>query len=341
LFFLILAFVFTVSPILRASDERSDWAELPSELLSSAGGYLNYRDFVTRLRPVCSKWSNAQAQWSEFCSIMGHKLSRLLKATRARSLRSVSILNGLSLKDEELGHLSTQQDLQHLGVNFGPLLTDVGITYLPGLVQRVVLNDCPQITGLTMQHLQNLRSVTLGGCDVGDEGLRSMTGCSQLNSLFLFECEKVTNEGLRYLSATQLQRLALSNSEVITDEGLAHLGRLSCLQILALEKLSKITDAGIASLPLLTLSELSLGYLDKVTGQTLPRLQGLTSLKIYNCKKLSDRGLEILAHLASLYLHDCPSISECKLTGLGACSSLKNRSLQGEVVIDTVLACLG
>ncbi len=108
-----------------------------------------------------------------------------------------------------------------------------------------------------------------------DYTLAHLKGLTQLQTLNLADCRRITDAGLAHLSGlTQLRELDLSWLDKITDAGLAHLKGLTKLRELSLSHCYNITDAGLVHLKGLSqLRELNLSDCDNITDAGLAHLQ--------------------------------------------------------------------
>ena len=101
-----------------------------------------------------------------------------------------------------------------------------------------------------LRDMSELETLDLGFCEkITDTGLVHLEGMTNLQTLNLTGCEKITDTGLVYLKGmTSLRHLALINCLNITDAGLVRLKRLTKLQGLNLYGCQIITDSGVAEL---------------------------------------------------------------------------------------------
>ena len=104
-----------------------------------------------------------------------------------------------------------------------------------------------------MRHLTSLRqleTLTFGSTEVGDQGLKQITGLKNLRWLEFGHNKRITDAGLAAIrDLTQLRRLYLQRTR-ITDAGLIYLDRLTEMRMLMLPE--GVTDAGIEHLKRMT-----------------------------------------------------------------------------------------
>ena len=149
-----------------------------------------------------------------------------------------------------------------------------------------------------------------------DEGLRHLSGLSQLRILSIGGSDYITDDGLRHLSGlSTLQNLAIRFTGV-TGDGLQHISRLPNLKILFLDG-SRIDSEGIRHLGALPRLE-SLAYREsQVTDAdmeaivlTLPKLVELNLERNERLSKLTDTAIE---HLREMNLRTL-NVSGTKIT---------------------------
>jgi hypothetical protein len=127
-----------------------------------------------------------------------------------------------------------------------------------------------------LEHLTDLRDLSLRGTSITNEGLRCLKNHHDLRSLDLAST-KINEGDLDHLTGLRLQRLSLSRTRA-SDAGLKSLQSMKSLRSLDLTRTS-VTDAGLKHLEGLgTLNSLSLRR-TRVTRQGAERLQE----KLPNC----------------------------------------------------------
>ncbi len=188
-----------------------------------------------------------------------------------------------------------------------------------------------------------LKSLQLRG--VTDADVRRLRGLTNLENLSLDE-PQLTDEACEIIGRfDQLQHLSLGNYQdattiPVTDQGLSHLVGLTQLQGLELPA-PGVTDDGlksIAKLPTLTglaldgtnLSGEGLGDLSKLTN-----LQSL-GIRNWSLKEYALSDLPKLGNFECLVLWNCSFSKNC-LRPLGECSPLRQLSLTGPNVTDSIL----
>lgn len=165
-------------------------------------------------------------------------LSPLAEKTGLRELS----LNGTGVGDASFEHLARLEQLQSLslsgndrlmGRTFSELIKEGRFAALTTLVADQTLFGFGGLKELSS--LKELERLSLNSCDVTDEALLGIRGCTSLRFLSLGS-NKITDEGLKSLSALkQLEELHLHGNPAITDDGLPRLRGLAQLQVLSLD----------------------------------------------------------------------------------------------------------
>jgi hypothetical protein len=151
-----------------------------------------------------------------------------------------------------------------------------------------------------LRHFPDVISLSLGGTNIGDAGMRHVTCLKKLERLDLFQSQ-VGDEGLKQIATMRsLKSLPMGRTKV-TDAGLAHLRPMTQLEYLGLRG-DNITDKGLVHLkPLKNLTGLYLGE-TKVTDAGLPHLAHLEQMEYLRLHTLrvSDAGLPHLRGMKNL-----------------------------------------
>eukprot|EP00475_Leptophrys_vorax_P043960 TRINITY_DN863_c0_g1_i1.p1 TRINITY_DN863_c0_g1~~TRINITY_DN863_c0_g1_i1.p1 ORF type:complete len:435 (-),score=51.68 TRINITY_DN863_c0_g1_i1:29-1333(-) len=130
--------------------------------------------------------------------------------------------------------------------------------FMSGAVAKLNLAECSQVcvnfNPLSMLKFVSLDSINLHGVDVGDEFLDALCGVAKsitqlaISSANPFLGNRVTDNGLKSISGlTQLRDLNIMGARHITDQGVFFLS-LSCASLIRLSIgfCVKVTDAGIS-----------------------------------------------------------------------------------------------
>ena len=255
----------------------------------------------------------------------------------ARSLKNLEVL--------ELGGCSNI-------TNAGLMLCAVGLRKLKSLNLR----SCRHVGDQGIGHLAGICppkkcNTTTTVLDAGiDTDFPENYGTKELQNLGLQDCQKLTDQSLKYISIglQNLQSINLSFCGNVTDTGLKFLSKMMNLRELNLRSCDNISDIGVGFLTeggskivaidvsfcerigdqalvhmaqgLYHLRKISFSGCNNISDEGLGKLvEGipeLTTLNIGQCIKVTDRGLRLIAHnLRSL---NCIDLYGCtKITTIG------------------------
>ncbi|OWZ19093.1 hypothetical protein PHMEG_0006720 [Phytophthora megakarya] len=233
------------------------------------------------------------------------------------------------LAEGESGRFQQVIDLHQHGI-------DTGITVTDATVQEVVLI------------VPNLRGLNLSGCShITDAGLWAVARHCQthLDTIYLAQCEKVTEMGLRLLAHNcSLVLVDLSDCPQLNDVALQTLAA-GCwmIETFIMKRCRGVSDAGIVKIAQcckdlrhLDVSECSrLGeYGDKALleiGKCCPKLR---VLDLFGCQHVHDPGVRAVAK-------GCPLLTTLRLTGCRDVSSFAIRALAQQCTQLEVLSLSG
>ena len=279
------------------------------------------------------------------------------------NLESLSLTGCYNFTDTVLMNALSQEfpNLTELDLSFCKYVTDTSIAkvaeYLRNL-KKLNLRGCANLTNTGLMYiawgLKKLNELDLRSCwHISDHGIAHLAGLNKDNGHFsipleylgLHDCQKLSDEALRYVSVglTTLKSLNLSFS-CFSDSGLKYLAKMPSLQELDLGSCDNITEIGIAYLAEggSRISSLDVSFCDKIGDQALVHisqglfnlkylslsacqvtdegickiaksLQDLETLHIGQCSKLTDKGLHTIAdsmkQLKCIDLYGCPRIT--------------------------------
>lgn len=303
-------------------------------------------------RGVQARLHLRRANPSLFPSLVRRGIRRVQVLSLKRSLRDVvqglpnlerlNLSGCYNLTDKWLEGAFVRQvpTLVELDLGMCKQITDSSLDkiskFLPCL-EILDLGGCSGITNTSLQMiadgLKRLKKLNVRSCrhvsDIGISHLAGLNGKSSegtrsLEYLGLQDCQKLTDEALKYVSVGlhQLQSINLSFCSGVTDFGLKHLAKMSSLKELNLRSCDSVSDAGMAYL--------AEGYSRVVT------------LDVSFCDKVGDRGLlhisQGLLHLKSLSLNACPvsdegigriarTLTDLHTLHVGQCSRVTDKGL--------------
>lgn len=210
-------------------------------------------------------------------------------------------------------------------------------TFLKNL-EILELGGCSNITnmGLLMiaWGLKKLKKLNLRSCwNISDNGIGHLAGLSketaygtpQLECLGLQDCQRLSDESLKYISQglTNLKTINLSFCISVTDSGLKYLSKMPKLEELNLRACDNVSDIGMAGLTDdggCGISLLDVSFCEKIGDQALHHIsQGLyhlKSLSLSSCQ-ITDEGLEKLTRMRDL-----------QVLNVGQCSKITDKGLE-------------
>lgn len=212
-----------------------------------------------------------------------------------------------AVTDAGLKHLKHLNKIKHLRISAGLTVSSVSDS---GLVH--------------MKPLTELESLYLGGCIITDEGLTEVAGLTNLRSLDLFSCRRITDDGFAELATLAYLEDLSVQSTGISGEGLQHL--TACENLTTLDVgYNPITSSGMIQIGQLTqLKKLTLTHAwlprrtDAFADSDLQSLAGLTNLETLNLRlnNITDAGLTHLHGLKNLRSLSIPRNKEVTSAGI-------------------------
>jgi len=218
----------------------------------------------------------------------------------------------LSGPDQEL---ETWREL-NLSVSAPHAVTDAVLTILyksHPKVQCVDLKFCGKISDKAIEEaantLKDLQRLELEGCGrhLSDEGIKHLQKCSNLTTLNLNGCQKITPTCIESVlkDCKSIHTLAIGSMTTLEDKSLLSILRAgSQIQRLYLNNDSKLTNQAVeyaAKLLNTKLVELEIAYCANIDDDAILNLAqnapNLTSLNLYGCFKITDKALQALSTL--------------------------------------------
>ncbi|GAA0160927.1 hypothetical protein LIER_17367 [Lithospermum erythrorhizon] len=228
------------------------------------------------------------------------------------SLLELSLSKCSGVTDEGLSSVvAKQKDLKKLDITCCRKITHVSIAH--------ITNSCTSLTSLRMESCSSiskeafvligercrlLEELDLTDNEIDDEGLKSISRCSNLSSLKLGLCLNLTNAGLIHIGirCSKLKEIDLYRCAEIADFGIMAIARgcigleminiaycrdISDRSFISLSKCTKLNTLECRGCPLVT----SLGL-----GAIAIGCKQLTKLDIKKCYNIDDTGMVPLAH---------------------------------------------
>jgi Leucine-rich repeat (LRR) protein len=184
---------------------------------------------------------------------------------------------------------------------------------------------------------RKLRMIRLTRCPyLDDEGLRSLTTLTQLRSLDLSYCNKITDL-IALETLVNIQALYLNNCRKLSRASLLHyIPYLTSLRHLELIDVPGVSDECLRSLSTMpVLRHLDLSGCTAITDTGILALSSLTSLchvVVYACVALTDSSLLALSQLTQLShldVSDCHHMSDGGLVHLASLGRLRHLDVSG------------
>jgi len=203
-------------------------------------------------------------------------------------------------------------------------------------IEVLDLGGCTKITNtgllLISWGLKNIKSLNLRSCwQISDHGIGHLAGmdgkpgASSLQELNLQDCQKLTDQSLRYISEgiSKIRKVNLSFCASITDTGIKSLGRLASMEELNLRSCDNITDIGIGYLAegSIRLRELDVSFCERVTDASMAHIaSGLFNLRSLSmaAAKINDEGICKISK----------TLLDLKTLNIGQCTRITDKSLQ-------------
>lgn len=186
----------------------------------------------------------------------------------------------------------------------------------------VNLNYCHNITNENIYHLRNCHKINLQSCkQITDVGVAQLRNCSVLNLLYcnqitvngikeLHKCKElflgspnISNDCLKFLNC---DKLSLFDCPKITNEGMKYGKKYASLKLMWCDN---ITDEGIKYIN----SKSLYFYKINVTDEGLKNLNGCENINLSCCVSITDMGI-IELDCKYLQIYDCPKISFSKIS---------------------------
>lgn len=140
-----------------------------------------------------------------------------------------------------------------------------------------------------------------------DHVLKLVSQFTKLQKLHLFNCNRVTDEGLKSISNLPIKDLVLVINEYCTDNGIQILSKCTTIERLMLRSFLRITDNGLKYITSLTsLKRLSISHCPNITHAGIQPLSVLTSLQQFSFENspskttFSGNSIKIFASLKNL-----------------------------------------
>ncbi|KAM0061321.1 putative leucine-rich repeat domain superfamily, F-box-like domain superfamily [Helianthus debilis subsp. tardiflorus] len=337
-----------------------------SSLTSSAGCLQNlnlaYGPLVTlALSESLQKLSNLQSIRLDGCQVTCSGLKGI--GNWCVSLKELSLSKCTGVTDDGLSSIVTKHtELKKLDVTCCRKITRTSISHIAkscGSLVSLKMESCTLVSSeafvLIGQYCHFLQELDLTDNDVDDEGLKSVSRCSELSVLKLGICLNITDEGLIFIGngCKKLIELDLYRSIGLTDKGISAVARrCTSLEMINISYCENITDSSLISLSnCCKLNTLESRGCPLITSSGLKsiaiRCKQLTKLDIKKCLNVNDSGMIPLAHFSqnlrqiNLSYSSVTDVGLLYLASLGCLQSLTILHMDGLTPSGLAAALLG
>jgi len=191
-----------------------------------------------------------------------------------------------------------------------------------------------------------LKQIRCGQTRIGDDGLVELAKLQTLEAIDLSDCNRVSNAGLKSLSALPNLRFLKVFGKRIDDEGVQYVGQMSNMQVLGLND-TDVTDEGmkaIAGLNKLREIHLVRTQIGDGTMEVVSQLPQIRILKLRDTQ-ISDKGIELIAGLENLAVLDLsetssPGVTDASAGDFARMKNLKDLNLWTTKVSDETVSKL-
>ncbi|KAK1418903.1 hypothetical protein QVD17_28054 [Tagetes erecta] len=230
------------------------------------------------------------------------------------SLKELSLSKCTGVTDDGLSSIVTKHtDLKKLDITCCRKITRTSIAHITkscGSLVSLKMESCTLVSSdafvLIGQYCHFLQELDLTDNDVDDEGLKSVSRCSELTVLKLGICLNITDEGLIFIGngCQKLIELDLYRSIGVTDKGISAVARgCTTLEMINISYCENITDSALISLSnCCKLNTLESRGCPLITSSGIKsiavRCKQLAKLDIKKCINVNDTGMIPLAHFS-------------------------------------------
>ncbi|KAL8237274.1 hypothetical protein R6Q59_018355 [Mikania micrantha] len=279
------------------------------------------------------------------------------------SLKELSLSKCTGVTDDGLSSVVTKHtDLKKLDLTCCRKITQASIARITKSCVSLVslkMESCTLVPSeafvLIGQYCHFLQELDLTDNDVDDEGLKSVSRCTELSVLKLGICLNITDEGLIFIGngCKKLIELDLYRSIGITDKGISAVARgCTTLEMINISYCENITDSSLISLSnCCKLNTLESRGCPLITSSGLKsiaiRCKQLTKLDIKKCINVNDLGMIPLARFSqnlrqiNLSYSSVTDVGLLYLAGLGCLQSLTILHMEGLTPSGLAAALLG
>jgi hypothetical protein len=257
-------------------------------------------------------------------------------STIARGMPKLKILDLQSnaFKTFDLRNLPNMPELEQLDLRQCTQLDGEVLKHAAGIKNLKILRLRGSYRDNSIGYLaghSSLRALLLQDADVTDDFLDSILEIPTLIDLTLFRLLDISNDGLKKLEGSKLQRLMIRENDLVDDEGIAVFKSMPDLNRVILYEVRNITDDGLIAALSDNKKLIGLAFYDMeaITDKLSREIIAVTpTLRTLELRKTgqTDETLKLAAKLPrldSIIIGDNGNFTDEGLTVLGASKSLK------------------
>jgi len=304
---------------------------------------------LTRLKKVKTAWFKNANITTNSLKMLGETMQDLtdLSVNRCMKLDGSSItaiakgmpklkildLQSNAFKTFDLRNLSNMPELQQLDLRQCTELDGDVLKHVAGIKNLQVLKLRGVYRDSSIENLAGhsaLKALHLQDAVVTDDFLDSLLEIPTLIDLTMFRLLDVSNDGLKKLEGSKLQRLMIRENDYIDDEGIAVLKTMPDLNRVILYEVRNVTDEGLiaAISGNNKMIDFRLYDMEGITDKTGKILGTMPALRTVELRKTgqTDETLKQaakLARLESIIIGDNGNFTDAGLAALGESKSLK------------------
>ena len=177
---------------------------------------------------------------------MEEKLDRGLKyGSSFTELTHLDLSGNETIPTKVLSYFQNNTKLEYLKLSQCAKIKNNSLSYLKYFPNLTYLNlRLTNITNLRfLKHCPNLETLKIECFNLSDKDLVSLKSCTKLRVLSMDSCRNISNEGFKHICClSSLERLHISNAELINNGVTRYLKRLPLLNYLALDYCHNVTD---------------------------------------------------------------------------------------------------
>ena len=177
---------------------------------------------------------------------MDEKLDRGLKhGSSFTELTHLDLSGNETIPTKVLSYFQNNTKLEYLKLSMCAKIKNNSLSYLKHFPNLTYLNlRHTNITNLRfLKHCPNLETLKIECLNLSDKDLVCLKSCTKLRVLSMDSCRNISNEGFKHICClSSLERLHITNSELINNGVTLYLKRMPLLNYLALDYCPEVVD---------------------------------------------------------------------------------------------------